>query len=730
MKHLTPYLFISFIFIILNGCTTTDPTSKVDHQTQNSARSTLNLDGQWQFFIPQKENKKGRWQTIQVPANWYKQGFDISGKAWYRKSFHLNKKQQNKKITLEFHGADYFSQVWINDHYIGQHEGYFQRFSFSIDPQYLHEGANKILVKVNSPTEKPEDFSLNKRLIKGIFSHHDTRPGGAWSKRGQEKNTGGLWNSVQLHFTQKVFAQQIIARPYQAKDKTWQLKVKLKLSHSLPQGSTIQWQLHPDNHQGEHFSGNANQQYFTINVKQPKLWWPIGHGKPNLYKLSLTIKHQGKSLDQIKTQVAFRTVQLDSKKIWRVNGQRLMLLGTNYIGSQWLSELNRIKLQKDIALIKAANINTIRVHAHLSSPDFYKLCDENGLMIWQDFPLQWGYQDTKIFHQQASLQLKDMLEQYANHPSIIHWTLHNEPPWDANWMKWKYKNYNPEQNKALDKKLYAQAIRIDKSRPTSSHSSTAEHPWLGWYSGHWLDYAKPTKQAFIAEYGAQALPDIASLEKIMGKNLQLPEKSKDWKSWQEWKYHNFQPKESFKIAKIKQGKTVNELIKNTQAYQSQLIQLAAESYRRQSYQPVSSLFQFMFVENWESMNWAIVDYWRKPKPAYEQLKIAYQPILPSLEWNKVDYPLGKPVTIGLWALNDSITSYKKVQYKVELLYKNNTIQTKLLSFDMGRDTHHKINTFTAGVKGVGKYTIKAQLIAKDKTVLGYNNYTFHVRPVP
>jgi len=692
---------------------------------QNDESKTVSLNGTWDFY-PQEKQPTGRsWKTIQVPANWYKQNYDIHGKAWYRKRFHAASNLKGKKVNLSFKGADYITDVWINGKHLGTHEGYFQHFHFDLTKHLKLNASNTLMVRVDSPLEKPADFSLRKRLIKGIFSHHDTRPGGAWSKRGQERNTGGLWNSVELHISENVFIEQVKAIPEKLNNDTWRLKTDLINIPDLPKGAEVQWVLSAKNHTAAEQRGNSTKSSFNINVNKPALWWPIGYGQPNLYDLKVQVMDQGKVLDSKHATVAFRNVELDKNKVWRINGQRILLRGTNYIATQWLSEMNTEKFDKDIQLMLDAHINTVRVHAHITAPEFYRLCDEKGLMIWQDFPLQWGYQDTEEFHQQAKLQLKDMLVQLANHPSIIHWTIHNEPPWDADWMKWKYKDYDPKQNEKLDKELLVEAEQLEQSRPISKQSATSEHPWLGWYSGHWLDYAKPAKTPFIAEFGAQALPNMVTLKKIMGSDLALPEKSKDWKTWEKWKYHNFQPRETFEVAKVKPGRNAADLIRNTQRYQSRLTQLAAESYRRQAYKPVTALFQFMFVEDWESMNWGIVDYWRNTKPGYESLKMAYQPLLPSLEWSKVEYSPGK-VEVGLWIVNDSVKHYSGLTYQLELFQGDQRLERVSFNVDVGADVRKKIKNYQSPELKTGAYAMRVRLLDKQNKVLAYNRYQFSV----
>lgn len=702
------------VFLLMQGCSVL-PTTQPD-----TANVSGSLNGMWEFLpsgSAEMPVDNARWQRIRVPGNWSAQGFDHHGIAWYRLTFNADVAPETVS-SLHFGGVDYFADVWLNGQKLGAHEGYFQTFSFDVTP-HLKAGQNTLLVRVNSPLEKPEDFSLRKRLIKGIFAHHDTRPGGAWSARGQEKNTGGIWGEVRLQQSAQVQLQPQQVQVQAVKGlEQWRVKVDLDVLGKLPAGTQLQWSV------GEWQGISPVRPALTIPIANPKLWNPNGYGDPNLYNLTVSAVHNGKVLDSFQRRIAFRKVERSPQGIWKINHQRILLKGTNYIAHQWLSEMKTEDFRHDIQLMQDAHVNTVRVHAHITAPEFYRLCDETGLMVWQDFPLQWGYQDTAEFHQQAVSQVGDMIRQFGHHPSIIHWTLHNEPPWNAAWMKWKYKDYDPQQNKQLDDKLYQTAKALDNSRPITAISSTEEHPWLGWYSNHWLDYAKPTKLHTIAEFGAQALPDRFTLAKILGEEPELPTSKADWKQWE---YHNFQRKETLEIAKVPQGKTLEQFITNTQQYQAQLTQLAAESYRRQAYQPVGSLFQFMLVENWPSMNWAVVDFWRKPKPGYYAMQRAYQPILPSLAWNKVDYVAGESVTVGAWALNDSLAHLRNAQYRLTLWQGRQQRDTQSWSFALAPDSHRHLRDYTAPVQQPGKYRLTAEITDAQDKLISRNEYRFTIQ---
>ncbi len=706
----------------------------------------LSLASEWKFAPGDLQPANGyglevndrNWQSITVPGNWFLQGKDLSGVAWYRHHFQADRQLQGKIVQLIFEGVDYTADVWLNGQYLGFHEGSFQPFQFDVS-KYLKYGAENILaVKVNSPFEELNRvWSLHKRLIKGVFSHHDARPGGAWDVRGQEQNTGGIWAPVHLQVSQQIaITRQQVTPQLDARQHEAIAKVDLTILNPSNRSQSVQlaFQLTPQNFSGSADSPIRQEQRLqpginqvTVNVPtiDPHLWWTWEHGRPDLYVLKTQISSAKQVLDQIDTSFGFRTVLYNPQsQIWELNGRRTFLRGTNYISSQWLSEMTPTKYQRDLKLMQAANINAIRVHAHIESQEFYRLCDELGILVWQDFPLQWGYSDTAEFIAEATSQANDMVTMLYNHPSIFAWCIHNEPPWDASWMKERYPDYDPKQNKFLDETIYNSLITRDRTRHVHMISATSEHPWWGWYSGQWQDYGKPTKNPLITEFGAQALPNLDSLQRLFSASELFPDTPA---KMAKWRYHNFQPHETFNIAKVAMGKTTQEFIDNTQKYQSQLVQFAAEAYRRQRYQPVNAIFQFMFVEDWPSINWGIVDYWRQPKPGYEMLKRAYQPVLPSIAGTQQQsWQLGETVPLELWLINDLQRSFPNAQLAYKLKQAQKVVMQESLPVAITPDSGELVRKLTFSSLAIGSYQLSVNVTDQQGHPLGENYFQFAV----
>ncbi|NET38612.1 MAG: glycoside hydrolase family 2, partial [Cyanothece sp. SIO1E1] len=514
-----------------------------------------------------------------------------------------------------------------------------------------------------------------------------------------------------------------------------QVNLTLNYPGPKPEDVEMELQLVPENFPGEpsaplrgkhRLRPGINHLQFNLEQTAPKLWWTWEHGAPNLYRLRLSVEKSGQILDQTTSVFGFRSINFDpEEQIWRLNGKRLFLRGTNYIASQWLSEMTEEKYSFDIGLMKQANINTVRVHAHIAAQSFYQLCDRAGLLVWQDFPLQWGYTDDPTFAKEAIRQGRDMINLLYNHPAIIAWSLHNEPPWDADWMKYKYKTYNPEQNRKLDQTLFAGLKDFDPTRHLHEASIVAEHPWWGWYSNTFEKYAEPTDQPLITEFGAQALPDERSLRHIFTAAELWPDTEAEWAKWE---YHNFQRHETFEIAQVPMGNNTQEFIDNTQQYQANLIKFAAEAYRRQRFQPVSAAFQFMFVEDWPSLNWGIVDYWRNLKPGYAALQLAYQPVLPSIAATQQAWQLGEEINLDLWLINDLWQSFPEAKLTYTWEHNSTIVQAGQLAVDIAADSGAKVETLAYQPQQVGDYKLVVKLNNSKGEFLSQNTFSLTIIP--
>jgi beta-mannosidase len=295
-------------------------------------------------------------------------------------------------------------------------------------------------------------------------------------------------------------------------------------------------------------------------------------------------------------------------------------------------------------------------------------------------------------------------------------------------MQYRYPDWRPDMNRALTARV-AQVLSQDTSRISHAYSSTGEHYWQGWYSGQKSDHLKPATSSIISEFGAQALPDLTTLKNIIPLAELWPKTTdKNDEGWRTWTYHDFQPHETFELAKVTRGADINTFITNSQQYQASLIQLAAESYRRQRYQPVAALFHFMFTETWPSINWGIVDYLRHPKPGYFALQRAYQLVLPSIEPKTENWVLGQTGRIGLWAINDNWHDFSQASLHWKIVQNDVVLSKGEQEINLLADSGQKLIELQVTPLTDHPIKVMSDILNNQGEVLGHNELQLLVQP--
>lgn len=689
----------------------------------------INLAGKWQYITDQagafsiedieKKLSSGLLAgQMEVPSNWELQGLtNYNGVVWFITTFDLNSEAaSDSHKLLRFGGVDYSCSVWLNGIHLGGHTGYFGSFEFDVTFT-LNKENNVLVVRVDSPYESTEGvWPLNKVLIKGIFNHHDCRPGSWDKKHGQDRCTGGIWNDVEIYtFSRSIIRHlKIETRLFENNSKARLLltgtcysvaksveKYNLLFQLETPSGDIIK-----QNAVVVITPGEGSFRY-TIEIDKPELWWCHDTGTPSLYRITIS----GTETEEFTAVFGIREVNLDKDSVFRINGKRLYLKGTNIIPEQFLSSLTPGRISGMVDMMVKANINIVRVHAHVNRKEFYEECDRRGLMVWQDFALQWTYDDSTDFVSEAVTQIKEMVRQNINHPSIAFWCCHNEP---GNQI---YK---------LDPFLYDAVLSEDNSRIVRLASNYEEHPYDGWYWGTAEHYISVPMGPLVTEFGAQALPDADSLRKFIPEDQLFPP------DWNFWKYHDFQYEQTFQIAKIKPGGSIEEFVSNSQAYQAYVIKTAIDFYRREKYGKSTGVFQFMFIDCWESITWSVVDYFGKPKAGYYALQHAFQPLYISIRIRRDTYLPGRNLMFDFWVINDYHSSYAGC--RIEIRLSDNKI-SEIDGVEIPGDgiNYYHWEHFTAGIPqdiAFGEHTVYVRLIAAEGKVLTESDFNIAVEEPP
>ena len=459
------------------------------------------------------------WQHIGLPHSFstpYFLSTDFyEGYGWYRKNFHVDRKDLEGVLSLDFDGVFQEAEIYVNGQKAGVHRGGYTGFNVDMTP-FLHEGDNVVAVRVSNlwrPTLAPRGgehvFSggiyRKVRLVKSSPVHV------AWY--GVGVTTDGLKASNGKSASVNVDIELANTR---AEKGEYTIKSILK----SPEGNAI----------GECqsrvvLSGDSLtvvKQSFD-NVKSPRLWHP---STPVLYSVDTKIYKGSREIDNVTTDFGFRWFEWTADRGFFLNGEHYVIKGANAHQDQagWGDAVPDGAHRRDVAMLKEAGFNFIRGSHYPHSPAYLKACDEMGLLFWSEAPYwatagpkddgSWtasSYpiveKDCEEFEQSALDQLAEMIRIHRNHPSIVVWSMCNEPFFCADGTL-------PGVKKLLTR-MVELSHKLDPTRPAAIGG--AQRPlgdnridFLGDIAGYngdggtIADFLNPGIPNFVSEYGVTA----------------------------------------------------------------------------------------------------------------------------------------------------------------------------------------------------------------------------------
>ncbi len=742
----------------------TDPEGLGEHFREQ-------LDDVWKYDARwmEGEHNDSPWLTLPVPSCWQEHGIDYNGAAWYRTTFADPRKQADtdggprlqdspRRLLLRFDGVDYFCDVWLNGVYLGSHEGFFGSFSFDITPHLRAGDENLLAVRVESPNDirakEKQQFQL-KAMIKGALQRWDVNnplvnPGGIWNDvslitvsdpcidgirvssiildRRDDEAMGPaakaeLFISLRLH---RADAAGVVGSSYSAGRKRLKAAVEvIPISFDAPSYS-LETELTAAPGYSEHS--------LCIEIKEAHLWYSWDLGEPRRYHLVVRLIEDGKELDAVETTTGIRRIV--RKNGWEtfLNGIRVFQRGANYLSDQFLSSMDRARYEKDILLAKEANLNTLHPFCVVEKDEFYELCDEHGILVYQDFPMWLEMDNSSDLVRRATPQVDELIEHYGSHPSIIIWNFGSQPS-KANFLKLgsalaeRARMRDPERivhraNALIDFPEVQQLRPLDPVGDFHWSKETAlqfaeQHNWpidchlyYGWYYDKPMEAIRKVPKRFlelVTEYGAQALPNRKMLEKMISKEELFPP------HWPAYSRRCFQEKEQFR--QIERPSKLDSFITDSQEYQARFLKYHSEFYRINKFNPCNGIHMFCFNDCWEAITWSVVDYERNRKPGFYALRQSMEPLQLILEIpeTRIHAPKARELDFFLFAVNDLPKTFEDLSCEIlieDAEGKPPSAETKAIT--IGAGSIEKIDTVRVEFGRAEAVLISLSLIQKNK----------------
>ena len=492
-----------------------------------------------------------------------------------------------------------------------------------------------------------------------------------------------------------------------------------------------------------HVAKGLNEVTWNLDVADPALWWPRSLGEQPLTDVVMEVLVDGESSDRHQRRTGFRVVAWNN---WScsVNGERLFLKGANLLPTRAaLADATPAEMRRDIELAVDAGLDALRVHGHIADRAIYDAADEMGVLLLQDFPLQWGY--SRSVRGQAVDQATAAVDMLGHHPSIVQWNAHNDPAAVAvgiegatarSRLQYIAAHQLPSWNKTvLDRWVRRAFERADPTRLCVPHSGvlphlptldgTDSHFYFGWYHGDVRDVerlaaAVPRVVRFMSEFGAQAVPDDADyIDASRWPDL-------DWEhlalhhGLQKWVFDERVPPADF--ARFEEWRRA------TQVYQAELLRHHIELLRRLKYRPAGGFCFFALNDPAPVVSWSVLDHERRPKLGYEAIRAACAPVIVVADRPPAIVSPGEPLSLDLHVVNDLRHEVDPAVIDVESRWPGGERRWRF-GGAIGPDECVKVATIDLDVpETLGALTLDLRLTAGEITAT--NRYSSAVTVVP
>jgi beta-mannosidase len=615
-----------------------------------------------------------------------------------------------RHIELVCKGIDTYANVYLNDSLILVADNMFREWYVDIK-RYLHIGTNTLRFQfpaINAenktrygqlPAKLPGDEKVVCRKAAYQF-------GWDW---GPSYATSGIWrpiyirkwgalNVITTHFIQKELtdsAANLSAEFTMFADLDNPCEVRLFLDSTEVLRQPVTLKRGPNIVRGD------------ISLKNPERWWPNGMGSPKLYNFRYEVYFDGQIVAKGSQRVGLRTIELVQDKdssgrsfYFKVNGIPVFIKGANYVPQD--NFLPRVKDSTYRALIrdvKEANMNMLRVWGGgiYENDIFYDLCDENGIMVWQDFMFACAmYPGNKKFFDNVRDEAIQNIVRLRRHPSIALWCGNNEI--DEGWNNWgwqKQYGYSPADSARIykDYKLIFNVILLnnvhgfDTLRPyipssplygwghPESLTQGDSHYWGVWWGKEPFATYENKVGRFISEYGFQGFPDLATIKKFAApEERQLG--SAVMKSHQKHAA-GYQTIDEFMLRDFKKPKDFESYAYVSQLLQAHGIKTAIEAHRRAKPWCMGTLY-WQLNDCWPGVSWSSRDYYGKKKALHYLLPQVYSKILVS--------PVKEGGRIKVYISSDDLSN-RKAALTVKLLdFAGNSHFEKIIPVDIPANT--------------------------------------------
>ncbi len=399
--------------------------------TLQAQRESKTINDGWKFLKGEATTASdslyndSNWETVHIPHTWNTDAYTdkdyYKGICWYRKSFTLPQAWKDKQLFLKFDAASKTAVIYLNGKKIGEHKGGYTAFSFDITPYCSFTSPNVLAIQADNASQDAPPISGDFTFFGGIYRD-------VWLTATPKQHfhlTNAASDGVFIS-TPQVSEQSgsLLIRGEIKNDAATKAQVEIEHTIYAPDGTWVQTQ-------NRAVTLKAGELYsFTHTptpIREPQLWSPE---TPRLYRVETILRNkQNKQiLDQLTQYTGFRWYRFDGNEGFFLNGKPYKLRGIcrhqdqKPIGVALTDEMHR----RDMLLMKEMGANFIRISHYPQDDAILEQCDKLGMLAWEEIPVIDIVPDSEAYAATCEQNLREMIRQHYNHPSVITWGYMNE----------------------------------------------------------------------------------------------------------------------------------------------------------------------------------------------------------------------------------------------------------------------------------------------------------------
>jgi beta-mannosidase len=644
----------------------------------------------------------------------------------YRTTFQVEPATRGRQhVDLVFDGLDTLADVYLNEKPILHADNMFRRWRVDVKP-LLKDGANTLRVVFHSPIA--EMLPRVKALPYGLPSvtaristneqNIATAPytrkapyqyGWDWGPR---YVTQGIWRPVRLEAWDALRIEDFHVQPQRIAKESANVTAEVEIESSLATTATLAfaWEnaSRKETNAGTYtveLSAGTNHVAFPIEIAAPDLWFPAGYGRQDRYRFSVSVQLVSETAARAELKTGLRSIELrrDADQWGKgftfvVNGTPVFAKGANVIPfDSFPTRVTAARQRQILVSARDVHMNMVRVWGggHYQSDEFYDICDELGILVWQDFmfggdmvPGDTSYQEN--VRQEAIQQIKRL----RNHPSMALWCGNNES--ETGWHNWpEYQAFKASVSPEVRERVwqdyvilfqdilksvvtqYGAPVPYWPSSPSSNFEESPDsqrngdmHSWGVWHAlappeAYTRDFPR-----FLSEYGFQSFPEMRTIRSF-ATAADLDIRSATMQAHQKNTGGNERIL-TYMLREYREPKDFSSFVYLSQLQQAEVIKVGAEHLRRQRPRTMGSLY-WQLNDCWPTASWSSIDYYGRWKALHYYARRFYDDVLVS--------PFAHDNAVDVYVVSDKIEPLMGKLHLKLLDFRGNTLfeQTKQVS---------------------------------------------------